>query len=75
MLSTSILKEKDCGRPITHGGVQHSELKAEGHQGGSVVERLPSAQVMILASWDRVLHGASHREPASPSASVCVSCE
>ena len=38
---------------------------------------LPLAQVMILGSWDRVLHRAPHREPASPSAcvstSLCVS--
>ena len=32
---------------------------------------LPSAQVVILGSWDRVPHRAPHREPASPSA--CVS--
>ena len=39
---------------------------------GSVVERLPFAQILILGSWDRVLH-----QPASPSAcvsaSLCVS--
>ena len=34
--------------------------------GGSVVERLPLAQVMILGSWDRVLHLGPCREPASP---------
>ena len=36
--------------------------------GGSVVEHLPSAQIMIPGSWDRVPHRAPHREPASPSA-------
>ena len=41
-----------------------------GHLGGSMVEHLPLAQVMIPGSWDRVLHGALHREPASPSAYV-----
>ena len=32
-----------------------------GHVGGSVVKRLPSAQVMIPGSWDR----APHRAPCS----------
>ena len=40
-------------------------------RGGSMVEGLPSAQVMILGSQDRAAHGAPCREPASPSA--CVS--
>ena len=48
-----------------------------GYLGGSVVEHLPSAQVMILGSWDQVPHRAPLREPASPSAcvsaSLCVS--
>ena len=48
-----------------------------GHLGGSVVEHLPLAQVVILGSWDRVLHQAPCREPASLSAyisaSLCVS--
>ena len=39
--------------------------------GGSVVERLPLAQVTILGSWDQIPHQAPCREPASPS--VCVS--
>ena len=47
-----------------------------GHLGGSVVERLPLAQVVIPGSWDQVLHWAPHGEPASPSpcvsASLCV---
>ena len=38
-----------------------------------MVERLPSAQGMILGSWDRVFHWAPHREPAYVSASLCVS--
>ena len=41
-----------------------------GHLGGSVVERLPLAKVVIPGSWDPVLHQAPCREPASPSASV-----
>ena len=45
--------------------------------GGSVVEHLPSAHVVILGSWNRVPHQAPQGEPASPSAyvsfSLCVS--
>ena len=46
--------------------------------GGSVIERLPLAQVVILETRDRVPHRAPCMEPASPSAcvslplSVCV---
>ena len=40
----------------------------QGHLGGSAVEHLPSAQVMILGSWDPVPHWASREEPVSPSA-------
>ena len=43
------------------GGPKHSHSQ-EGwrqvHLGGSVVERLPSAQGMIPGSWDRVLLSA-----------------
>ena len=41
--------------------------------GGSVVECLPSAQGMIPGTWDRVLHRAPCKEPASPSACVSAS--
>ena len=44
-----------------------------GHLGGSVVEHLPLAQVVILGSWDRVPHQALCREPASPSTYVSAS--
>ena len=42
-----------------------------------MVERLPLAQVVILGSWDQVLHQVPGSEPASPFAyvpsSLCVS--
>ena len=41
-----------------------------GHLGGSLVERLRSAQGVIPGSWDQVLHQAPCREPASPSVYV-----
>ena len=43
------------------------------HMGGSVVEHMPLAQVMILGSWDQVPHQAPRRDPASPSVYVSVS--
>ena len=50
---------------------------AWGRLAGSAVECLPSAQVVIPGSWDRVPHRAPCKEPPSPSAcvsaSVCVS--
>ena len=45
----------------------------EEHPGGSVVECLLSAQVVIPGSWDRVLHWAPCRESASPSAYISAS--
>ena len=48
-------------------------MNKEGHLGGSLVERLPSSQVMILGFWDQVPCWAPRREPASASASACVS--
>ena len=44
-----------------------------GHLGGSVVEHLPLAQIVIPRSWDPVPHQALRREPASPSAYVSAS--
>ena len=38
-----------------------------------MVERLPSAQGVILGSWDQVLHQAPRRESASLSACVSAS--
>ena len=49
----------------------------EGHLDGLVVEHLPLAQVMILGSWDRVLHQAPCKEllplPMSLPVSQCLS--
>ena len=48
-------------------------MKFMGCLGGSVLEHLPLAQVMILGSWERVLHRVPRMEPASPSACVSAS--
>ena len=42
----------------------------EARLGGSVVEHLPLAQVVIPGSWDRVLHQAPCGEPTSPRLSL-----
>ena len=47
--------------------------RISGHLGGSVVERLPLAQVVILGSWDLVPHWVLRREPASSSACISTS--
>ena len=44
-----------------------------GCPGGSVVEHLPLAQVVISGSWDQCPHRTPHRETASPSACLCLS--
>ena len=53
------------------------KMEISEHLGGSVIEPLPLAQVMIQRSQDQVLHWAPRGEPASPSAyvsaSLCVS--
>ena len=51
----------------------HKNISLQGCLGRSVVERLPLAQALILGPWDRVLHQAPGREPASPSACVSAS--
>ena len=53
--------------------IPEMKIKYIGHLGDSVGEHLPLAQVVILGSWDRVPHRASHGEPPSPSAYVSVS--
>ena len=44
-----------------------------GHLGGSAVERLTLAQVVIPGSWDQVPYWSPRMEPASPSACVSAS--
>ena len=44
-----------------------------GHLGGSVVEHLHLAQVVIPGSYDQIPHWAPCGEPISPSASVSAS--
>ena len=65
----------DVERKATESSMLKTKTHFLGCLGGSVVERLPSAQIMILGSWDQVLHRAPRKEPASPSAyvSVCLS--
>ena len=49
------------------------KMQREGRLGGSVLERLPLARVVVPGSWDRVPYWAPHRELTSPSAYVSVS--
>ena len=49
------------------------EVRDVGHLDGSVVERLPSPQDMILKTQDLVPRWAPCMEPASPSAYVSAS--
>ena len=44
-----------------------------GHLGGSAIECVPLAQVVILGSGNRVPHWAPCKKPASPSAYVSAS--
>ena len=54
-------------------GTQFLYSKQIGHLGGSAVDCLPSAQVIILGPWYRVPHWAPYREPVSSSACVSAS--
>ena len=49
------------------------KMEKLGCLGGSEVERLPSAQGVILETQDQVPHQAPCMEPASPSACVSAS--
>ena len=45
---------------LWEGEMKHRGQKGlEGHLGGSVVEHLPLAQIVILGSWDRVLQAGA----------------
>ena len=61
------LKEKQMEKP----GLKEKQIR--GSPGGSVVQCLPSAQGVILETWDQVPHQAPCMDPASPSAYVSVS--
>ena len=52
---------------------KQNKCSLKGPPGGSVVERLPSAQGVTLGSRDQVPHRAPWMEPVSPSACVSVS--
>ena len=54
-------------------GVNQKSEQGLGSLGGSMVQRLPLAQGVILESQDQVLHQAPGMEPASPSACVFAS--
>ena len=62
--------------PASLWGMQ-TRILLRGCLSGSMVERLPLAQVVIPGFWDGVLHQAPFMKPASPSAyvsaSLCVS--
>ena len=55
------------------GRERNYKEKLLGHLGGSVVECLPSVQVVILGSWDQVMHRVPSKEHASPFAYVSAS--
>ena len=63
------------GKDILLDGIllYHEKKMIMGTPVGSAVERLPSAQGMILGSRNRVPHRAPCMEPASPSACVSAS--
>ena len=63
---------------LAQGHIAELKLKSMGRLGGSVVECLPSAQGVILGSWDQVLHWAPAGSlllplPISLLLSVCLS--
>ena len=66
-------QDREWGAYRIHKGKNGLKSKNMGLLGGSVVERLPLAQVVILGSQDRVLNRAPRREPPSPSTYVSAS--
>ena len=58
---------------ISHPKTYSYKTTVRGHLGGSVVECLTLAQVVIPGSWDRVPNGAPHGKPVFPSAYVSAS--
>ena len=68
-------RESDVGLdPRTLGSQLESKVRLfKGSLSGSAVKRLPSAQGVILESWDQVPHPAPCMKPASPSACVSTS--
>ena len=63
----------DIGLCFPHKVLFNLQVKyvgLRGRLGGSVVEHLLLAQLMIPGSWDQVSHWAPRREPASPSTYV-----
>ena len=60
-----------CKQQVCH---KVTRKQPKGHLGGLAVEYLPSAQVVvvILVSWNRVLHQAPHRERACFSFCLCL---
>ena len=72
-LGSYLLSSEHGGRTTGGCEIEHQKVMGEGHLGGSVVERLPLAQIMIPGSWDQFQHWAPHREPTSPSTYVSAS--
>ena len=82
LIKQSAILER-CTWKETVGGLQSRatkelKLSVKAHRdlgclGCSVVGCMLSTQGVILGSWDRDLHQAPCREPASPSASVSAS--
>ena len=83
VISRSLISLALTPPPLTPATPSLGELAVEvlvtrlhvslGRLGGSGVERLPSAQGVILGSWDQVPHWASCMEPAFSSACVSAS--
>ena len=69
-------KKEDDGLKANHKSSLNADrlnIPIMGCLGGSVVEHLPLAQVMIPGSWDQVPYHVPHRESASPSAYASAS--